>query len=252
MKFKSLSVAFLALILGLQAQANEGWSVGLGLVTSDNYPDQAQSSGFFPAASIGSKTAMVIPDLKYQWSQWALGTSGLSWQSKSDAPIMTRVQLGFPQSSLSVSGQQGWFRYGVYAGAEFTNGTRANVGATVGPLSLEHHKGFSSSSDAYMNVVALGAPVFLGDKIPLAVIGKISVRNSSAAFKSDRLKLNTPLTEGIYTDIDVNFFAISPVSDNLTFINSVTFRKADRSQQTQVDGLKELHVNVFSLVSYSF
>ena len=252
MNSKYFCVALFCCFFVASAHANTRWSIGLGFVTSDIYPNRAVTNGIFPTVDVGTKQAMLIPDVSYHWDQWSLGATGLSWKTKEDSELKSSFRLGFPRSAFRIGGQKGWFRYGVYTTAQFTNGTLVSGGLNLGPVNYEQYQGLADRQNEQSNALSLAAPVFISNKRSLTVIGKLTYSVSNAPFKTQDLKLASGLPSGSYVDVSANLFAIKKLGESITWINSGTFSFADEQQQALVDGLKPVHFNLFSLIQYSF
>jgi hypothetical protein len=222
------------------------------MVTSDKYADSETSDSFFPTVTYGQKQAMVIPDITYHWTQWSVGATGVSWKSAQDSNLKAGFTLGYPSSRVSVEGQRGWFRYGAFSSAQFTDGTLARAGITLGPFTFEESRGLNERDLERSQTVSIGGPLFLGRKLPLTVIGKIGISNETSEYTTQSLKLNSALEAKEYNNVDFNLFAIYQINEATTWLNSGTFTFSDEALQEQVDDLKPVHFNIFSLISYSF
>ncbi|MFQ3231785.1 hypothetical protein [Reinekea sp.] len=252
MNSKYIGCALASCLLTASELADAGWSVGLGVVTSDIYQNSTDDQPIFPTLDIDSKQAMFIPDVSYHWDQWSIGATGLSWKSKQESELKSAFTLGFPRSDIRIGGQQGWFRYGVYGAAQFTNGTMLNGGINLGPMSYEQFQGLASRKAEQKQVLSLAAPVFISKKYALTVIGKLSYAVNNAEFKAQDLRLTSDLPSGTYENVSANLFAIKKIGESVTWINSGTFTFADEQQLNLVDGLKPVHFNLFSLIQYTF
>jgi len=252
MNSKYIGAALFCYLFAASTQADTGWSIGLGVVTSDIYPNSAEYTAIFPTVNTSTKRAMFIPDVTYHWDQWSLGATGLSWKTKKESDLKSSITLGFPRSAFRIGGQKGWFRYGVFGAAQFTDGTLLSGGINLGPVSYEQYQGVADRQDEQSHSVGFGAPVYISKKHALTVIGKLSYSVGNAAFKTQDLKLATELPRNNYVDVNANLFAIKKLGDSITWINSGTFTFADEQQLNLVDGLKPIHFNLFSLIQYSF
>lgn len=252
MNSKYIGSALISCLFVASALADTGWSIGLGMVTSDIYQNSTDDNPIFPTLNVDSKRVMFIPDLSYHWDQWSVGATGLSWKSKQESELKSAFTLGFPRSVIRIDGQKGWFRYGAYSAAQFTNGTMLSGGINLGPLSYGQFQGVASRRTEQKQVLSLAAPVFISKKYALTVIGKLSYAVSNAEFKTQDLRLASDLPSGQYEDVSANLFAIKKLGDSITWINSGTFTFANEQQLNLVDGLKPVHFNLFSLIQYAF
>jgi hypothetical protein len=233
------------------AYDDTGLSLGLGMVSSDLTADLVEKP-FFPSLQTDAKQWMLLPSLRYQWQQFGLGVDGVRWRAKESAVLDTQLTVGFPSSSLSVGGQRGWFRYGVNAAVQYSDGTAGRFGATLGPLGYQRSTGFADRSGELSDKISLGAPLLIRKNWRLTVIGTLAWVQDNRAFSQQQLGIAQDLAENQYQSIEANIFAIHKFNPNTQVLVSVTLRRSDSRLVREVETVQALNLNLFALLNYRF
>jgi hypothetical protein len=248
---EALALATSLTALTASAYDDTGLSLGLGMVSSDLTADQIDQP-FFPSLQTDTKQWMLLPSLRYQWQQFGLGVDGVRWRAKESAAVDTQLTVGYPSSRLSVGGQRGWFRYGVNAAVQYTDGVAGRFGATLGPLGYEHSAGFGQRSDERSDKVSLGGPLLISKKWRLTVIGTLAWVQDNRAFSQEQLGIAQVLAENQYQSAEANIFAIYKLNADTQILLSTTLRRPDSRLVQEVDTVKALNLNLFALLNYRF
>jgi len=228
-----------------------GWNIGLGIVSSDLLNQEAPKT-FFPVVRSDNKQYMLIPSLRYEWDRWSVGADGIRWKAEATNGLKTNVRIGFPASGISVAGQKGWFRYGLNSAVTYSNGIATTQGVTAGPLSYSATLGVADRGGDLSQKVSLGFPLFISKKTGITVIGSGFIQYDNSAFTLSDLDENTALAEDAYQHAGLNAFGIYKINEQTTFLLSASLQWNDASLVQEINNLKTVQFNIFSLISYSF
>lgn len=249
---RSLTCA-LAFTLATASFADEtGWTVGLGVVSSDVSPEA--ESPFFPSfrTEQDTKQYMLIPNLSYQWQRWSIGADGVGYKVDNTLGGSTSAKVGFPSSSASIAGQRGWFRYGVNSQLNYADGLLAGHGFTLGPLDYSIQYGLNDRSDELSQKLGLGFPLYLNQKAGLTVIGSGYAQQDNRAFSEQDLELGSPLAQENYLHQGLNVFAVYQANAKTTLLVSGTLQFNDEALVDEVARIEPVSFNIFTLFSYRF
>lgn len=243
----------LLLFTGAAAFADEdlGWQAGLGLVTSNIASEQADTP-FFPYRRTDNKQVMLIPNLKWQGEQWSFGADGIGWRNTLNNGLEIRSMAGFPSSSLQLSGQQGWFRYGTRFSANYANGVTTTAGITAGPLTYDYTAGWGDREGDLRQKLSLGAPLYINQENDIVVIGSVYLQQENPDFIENDYELVQALDAGDYRHTGLSVFTVLPVGDRVTLVLSGTLQWNDKALTEQLNTLPDIQANTFLLLNYQF
>lgn len=248
--FRSLFVTLLIALCSFSFADETGWVVGLGVVSSDVNPDEDRP--FFPSIRNETKQYMLIPNLSYQWQRWSLGADGVGWKNKNRFGGTTAVKAGFPSSSFSIGGQQGWFRYGLSSSLNYSDGLIANQAITAGPIDYSVSFGFNDRSDELSQKIGLGFPLWINKEAGLTVIGSAFIQQDNRAFTLSDIDTKIDLAEDNYWHTGLGAFAIFKANEQTTLLFSGTLQFNDENLVKQVELVESASFNIFTLLSYRF
>lgn len=252
--FRSLITTLILTTASFSMAEDEGWIVGLGLVSSDVSPEQDRP--FFPSFRQGNKQYMFIPNLSYQWQHWSLGADGLGWKTENKLGGSTSFKAGFPSSSFNIGGQKSWFRYGLSSSLNYSDGLIASHKITAGPIDYSISYGLSERSDELSQKVGLGFPLWIDQEAGLTIIGSAFVQQDNRAFtqasvnkaQDDAMNLN----QADYWHQGLTAFAVYQANPNTTLLLSGTLQFNDDALVNEVERINASTFNIFTLVSYRF
>ena len=248
---KSLLLCILGMLVPatLIAYENPGWTLGVGVVASNEYADDPGGGGF-PTLRDGDRQYMFLPNISYHWSNWTMGAEGIQWQNKEDEGLAATAKVSFPESALGVRGTEGWFQYGATTGINYSDQRSVFFEAKAGPFSLRTDQGYSKDTKGeQQHQISIGAPLYIGAEGGLVVIGSGKWFFQNSAFTL-REYGQTSLNKQEYLHQSLELFAIFGVSDRLSLLTSIDYRWNDPNLLQQDPSLPETQNSLFFMLSY--
>lgn len=238
-----------ALAIPLISFANEiGWTVGAGLVTSDVI--ELGNDAPFPTARFGDKEIMLLPNLRYQGENWSLGADGLGWKSRQESGLTRSLQLGYPASSVGLSGERGWLRYGLNTAVVADDGWLSRTTLIATPLTTSVSVGLGEREADRQQTLSFGVPLLLSEALGLTVIGRIFVEQENATFLAHDLGLRSIPETDDYLSRGLQVFSIWQATDRLTVLLRLNAEWNDDALLEQNEAIPAFQFNSFVLFSY--
>lgn len=241
------------ILLALWAHAafaeNDGWTVGIGMVSNDII-NADEDRPFFPNAAIHDKRYMLIPNLRYEWDNWSLGADGIGWKHAPEEGLSSHIQVGYPFSGAGVEGKVGWFQYGLSGGLNYSDGLIAEPDIQLGPVNYAVKVGIGDRSEDFSQQLSLGFPLYIASSEKVIIIGKGFVQQDNASYLQNDFELTTPITDANYIQKGLNALGIYKPTERLTILLSGTLQWNDKALKTEIETLPKVQFNIFTLFSY--
>jgi hypothetical protein len=250
---KNLAYSAILLWASTSFADDNGWTVGLGVVSSDLTQGDNEKP-FFPAIQTDTKQFMFIPNLQYKWSDWSIGADGIGWQKESLNGLTTSVKVGFPVSGIRLGGQKGWFRYGVASALNYSDGLTTTQGLTLGPITYSATFGLNDRNDEFSHKASFGFPLYLNQKKGITVIGSAFIQRDNTPFSEKEFE-TTFTGDDTFQHYGANVFSVYKWDEHSTLLVSGTLQINDSALEERADDsdiAPEVTFNIFTLYSYSF
>jgi hypothetical protein len=235
----------------------KNWTVGVGLIVSDNRFDDPNDDGFSPTVNIGDSNYMLIPNISWTNGVWSVGANGVSLQHEYTPLIKVKATLGFPSSGLELSGNKSWLRYKLATGYSISSETFNHsfnfTGLNVG---FNHTIGDDMQKQW---TLGFGAPLYLNKEKGITVIASagLDIENHAWAQENYRYAIDNPSntltleTEDFY-HASLSNVAIYQYDENWSLLFTAKHQWLDDELMKNLNFDDAYQLSIFSLLSYKF
>lgn len=246
-------ILFLAATLPFLSFAESGWSVGVISVGSENFESDAESRLFFPPTiHSNNRDFLFLPNIQYDWEQWAVGITGITWRSKEvENKPRTTVKLGYPFNYIDLYGGSGFKRYGARIGTEINDGVAALFSLTAGPFDYALTKGVGDRDEQFGQSIKASAPVYFDDGSP-KVFASVSYTQNNADLQAHKLGVANSLQDSSYQFPTIGLFGFTDITENLSLVQSFEIVINDADLKDELDELGDVSFSYLTVITYKF